>query len=92
MTIRKFGIFAQVIVTIAMIASLSLVFLGVFSYNNDFKYVYRVILFLNLVTLTVNLLINKGQGTCLSKKIVLPLLFLTIVLSILALLLLFVKM
>ena len=78
-------------VTIFMIVSLLLVFLGVFSYNNSFKNIYRVILFLNLVTLAANLLINKNKNIN-SKKIVLSLFWITIVLSILALVLLFANM
>lgn len=88
MTIKKIVMVVQAIITIAMIISLSLVLLGMLSYNDYFKNIYRVILFLNLVTLTVNLLINKNKNIN-SKKIVLPLFWITIVLSILALLLLF---
>lgn len=91
MTIKKIVMVVQAIITIAMIISLSLVLLGMLSYNDYFKNIYRVILFLNLVTLTVNLLINKNKNIN-SKKIVLPLFWITIVLSILALLLLFANM
>ena len=88
MTIKKIVMVVQAIITIAMIISLSLVLLGMLSYNDYFKNIYRVILFLNLVTLTENLLINKNKNIK-KKKIVLPLFWITIVLSILALLLLF---
>lgn len=91
MTIKKIVMVVQAIITIAMIISLSLVLLGILSYNDYFKNIYRVILFLNLVTLTVNLLINKNKNIN-SKKIVLPLFWITIVLSILALVLLFANM
>ncbi|KXB43884.1 hypothetical protein HMPREF3188_01359 [Tissierellia bacterium KA00581] len=91
MTIKKIVMVVQAIITIAMIISLSLVLLGMLSYNDYFKNIYRVILFLNLVTLTVNLLINKNKNIN-SKKIVLPLFWITIVLSILALVLLFANM
>lgn len=91
MTIKKLVMVVQAIITIAMIISLSLVLLGMLSYNDYFKNIYRVILFLNLVTLTVNLLINKNKNIN-SKKIVLPLFWITIVLSILALVLLFANM
>lgn len=91
MTIKKIVMVVQAIITIAMIISLSLVLLGMLSYNDYFKNIYRVILFLNLVTLTVNLSINKNKNIN-SKKIVLPLFWITIVLSILALVLLFANM
>ena len=91
MTIKKIVMGVHAKITIDMIISLSLVLLGMLSYNDYFKNIYRVILFLNLVTLTVNLLINKNKNIN-SKKIVLPLFWITIVLSILALVLLFANM
>lgn len=89
MNFKKLAFVIQFMVTLVLIVSLSLVFLGVLSYDNNFRYFYRTILGLNLVTLSTNLILNKKEKTNVSKKLILLFFVLTSLLSVAVLVVLF---
>ncbi len=82
MTLKRLAFIIQSVVTLVLIISLTLVFLGVFTYDNKFKYFYHIILVLNLVTLSTNLILNKKEKTKVTKKLILLLFILTSLLSV----------